>query len=329
MGRSGYEHSTLDLMLSPTWEFADGTPRICHGFFYTPIKDGLYGHGGNTEGCSADLQLDLKNKTGYVMLINLQSERIYSTGLSELLFGKQNLPTESGFEKVDLAGHYKMGRSCGGAGMMRIASVFEDDFKVSPQGDSFTGSRGVAKMTQISDAFVEAELINGVKHYYGIKKDANGDLAALESFQAIDYVKQSDVQYITDITMIVLFITSIAVMAVLFVIHAARLKKFKGQPEEQFKRSEKTAALAGFIIFIELVLIGLNLYLFLYSGIVVHSIAAVLLCALAFVEAVMLVRCYFCSEKPQNKILLYAETLCSVFTIVGIVYWTLYQSWGF
>ena len=320
---------TLDIMLSPSWTFADGTPRICHGMFYTPIGDGLYGHGGNTAGCSADLQLDLKNKKGYVMLTNTEGDRIYSSGLPTLLFGEESVPTESGFTKTDISGHYKIGRSCGGVGILKIMSPFEDNLKISASGNDFTGERGITKITQISDTFVEAELINGAKHYYGIKKNADGSVFALESFQAVDFVKQSSTGYYTDMVMLILFAASLAVMSVMFIVHLICLRKFKNQPTAAFKKSELMATLAALAIVIEFVVVLTNSYQLFYGGTAVYAVICILFCVFALAEAVMLVRCHLNSEKPQSRILLNIETACSVLTIVGIMYWSIYQFWGF
>ena len=320
---------TLDIMLSPSWSFGDGTPRICHGMFCTPTIDGLYGHGGNTEGCSSDLQLDIKNKTGYVMMTNMQSDRVYTKLLPDLLYGEAVFNPESDFEPIDIAGHYKMGRSPGGAGMLRIASPTEDYITISYKDGAYTGTRGLTKITQISDVFVEAELINGTKQYYAIKKDTNGHIIALESYQAIDFVKVNNFEYYSNIAMLILFITSVLIMSIFAVIHLIRIRKFKNEPTAKFKRTELFAALCALAIMIEFALILIFSYNFMNGGRFLFAITSILLCALTAAEAVMIVKCYLYEYKPNNRIMLTSETVCSVLTIAGIVYWRLFQWWGF
>lgn len=324
---------TLDLMLSPSWTFGDGSPRICHGLFYTPYGNGngLFGHGGNTMGCSSDLQLDLKNKTGYVMMINTQSDRVYTMGLPELLYGKEYIPAEYEFEKVDISGHYRIGRSCGGAGMLKIGSPFEDALTIYKNGENFSGSNGIAKATQISDTFVEMELINGTKRYYAIKKDANGNLIALESYQAVDFVKQSNKDYYTEWIMIILLIVSIIVPAILFVIHIILYRKYKNTDIGKFKKTELIASFMSLLVLIEAAIICLNLRAFLYAGKGIYATFAIVLCTLALAEFILLLRCQFYKkeEKPNNRIILNIETVCSVLLIIGIIYWRLFQWWGF
>lgn len=321
---------TLDLMLSPSRYFADETtPRLCHGMFFSDYGSGLYGHGGNTEGFSAELELDLENKTGFVMMTNKQRDSVYSTGLCELLYGNYHTTTSSNFQTIDLSGHYKMGRSVGGAGALRILSPYEDMLNIWEQDGSFTGNLGVIEYQQVSDYFVEMELINGLKKNVIIKKDENGNVAAIETFQAIDYVKESAAKYYTDLVIIVLLIVPIVIMTVLFIIHIIRLKKYKEQPIYQFKRQEMLSSLAVAAITVEAVILLITFGNSFTAGRVYYAAACITLSVLAVLAVVFIVRCWFVKEKPKNKILLVCETICNVLIIVGIIYWRLFQFWGF
>ncbi|MBQ2604134.1 MAG: beta-lactamase family protein [Clostridia bacterium] len=322
---------TLDIMLSPSFTFGDGSPRICHGMFYTLYGDGLYGHGGNTSACSSDLELDLKNKTGYVMMINSPGDHIYSYKLPELLYGYKEIPAQSNFERVDISGNYKMGRSSCGAGMLKIAGVFEDAMKVFDNGGYYSSSNGITKLTQITDTFFEAELPNGKKRYYAVKKDSNGNAAALESYQAIDFIKISDAQFYTERIMVILLLVSICIPAVLFFVYLIRLKKYKDTDLKKFKTTQLLAALMKVLILAEAIAIGLTLGIILNGGKLLLALAAIILCALAIAEFALCLRCRFYKneQKPDKTILLNIETVCSIITIVCIVYWRLFQWWGF
>ena len=61
-----------------------------------------------------------------------------------------------------------------------IESPIEDPLTISKDGDSFTGSNGIAKIEQISDTFLEVTLLNNTKRYYAMKKDETGNLILLE-----------------------------------------------------------------------------------------------------------------------------------------------------
>ena len=322
---------TLDLMLSSSWTFADGTPRICHGMFYSLYGDGLYGHGGNTEGCSSDLQLDLKNKTGYVMMINTQSDRVYTQGLPEVLYGNKEIPEESGFEKVDISGHYRFGRSCGGAGMLKIGSPIEDPLTITKTENGFTGTNGIEKLEQISDSFLKVTLINNTTRYYAIKKDSNGNPIMLESFQAIDLRKLSDAEFYTDWIMIILLVLSLVVCAVLFLFHLIRARKFKNTEIARYKKTERIATFMSLLLMLSGFLVIRFFRGFIYGGTLPRAAVAILISVFALLEFILLIRCRFFKdgEKPEKIGLLNFETFFSVITIICVIYWRLFQWWGF
>lgn len=322
---------TLDVMVSPSRTFGDGSPRICHGMFYALYGDGLYGHGGNTKGCSSDLQLDLKNKTGYVMMINTQSDRVYTNGLPELLYGKKEIPAQSNFEKVDISGHYKFGRSSGGAGMLKILSPVEDGLPIEKSGSDFTSTNGITRITQITDIFMEVSLINDTKIYYGVKKDTAGNVTMLESYHAIDLMKISDTQYYTEWVMIFVLLVSLILPVLLFIVHIFRIRKFRNTNLAKFKKTELFAGLMPFTILLGTVVIFMNTRAFFYGGKSVYAAIAISLCVLTLAEMLLFICCRFykTENKPERTIILNIETICSILTIISIVYWRLFQWWGF
>ena len=130
--------------------------------------------------------------------------------------------------------------------------------------------------------------------------------------------------------MLILLLLSIVVPAVLLFLHIIRLRKYKGTDIFKFKKTEMLATLMSFILLIEAAAITLFFRSFFYGGKAIYA-AAVSLCAVTLIEAFLLVRCrlYNKSEKPQKMILLNIETICCVLTIICIVYWRLFQWWGF
>ena len=322
---------TLDLMISASRTFGDGSPRICHGMFYTLYGDGLYGHGGNTKACSSDLQLDLKNKTGYVMMINTQSDRVYTSGLPELLYGIKEIPKESGFEKVDISGHYRFGRSCGGAGMLKIISTFEDGLPIKKAGSDFTSKNGITAITQITDTFFEVSLINNTKRYYAVNKDDNGNVKLLESYQAIDLTRLSNAKYYTEWIMVFVILASVIIPAIMFIVHLFRIRKYKNTDLAGYKKTELIAVLMPLLIIIEAAVVFTNTRTFFYGGKLMYAAIALMLCAFTFAEAALLIRCRFYKNenRPGKTIILNIETVCCVLTIIGIAYWRLFQWWGF
>ena len=84
--------------------------RNAHGFWASEFAVTVLGHGGNTNGFSSYLLLDLKNGIGQVIMTNQGVEEIYNDGMPELIFGKR--PTASAeTQKKFEPGYYQILRN--------------------------------------------------------------------------------------------------------------------------------------------------------------------------------------------------------------------------
>ena len=84
--------------------------RNAHGFWASEFAVTVLGHGGNTNGFSSFLRLDLKNGIGQVIMTNQGLEEIYNDGMPELIFGKR--PTASAeTQKKFEPGYYQILRN--------------------------------------------------------------------------------------------------------------------------------------------------------------------------------------------------------------------------
>ena len=84
--------------------------RNAHGFWASEFAVTVLGHGGNTNGFSSFLRLDLKNGIGQVSMNNQGLEEIYNGGMPELIFGKR--PTASAeTQKKFEPGYYQILRN--------------------------------------------------------------------------------------------------------------------------------------------------------------------------------------------------------------------------
>ena len=106
------EPETHDLLFTPTL-FYDGTdiPRCCHGLWMIPYGKPVYGHGGNTIGCSSYLLLCPEDNLGMAVMTNQSGEEVYNVRMPELLFGRFD-ETKYFREKRELpTGIYKPART--------------------------------------------------------------------------------------------------------------------------------------------------------------------------------------------------------------------------
>ncbi len=81
-------NETREEMLTAT-SFYTGTTiaKTCHGLWAEQFQVPTLGHGGNTGGCTANLQFDPESGLGIVVVTNEPGETMFCTGLVGLLFG--------------------------------------------------------------------------------------------------------------------------------------------------------------------------------------------------------------------------------------------------
>ena len=103
---------THDLLLSPTLYY-DGTdiPRCCHGIWMIPYGKPVYGHGGNTSGCSAYILISPEDDIGMAVMTNQSGEEIYNCQMPELLFGKYDESEYFGLQRELPTGFFQSARS--------------------------------------------------------------------------------------------------------------------------------------------------------------------------------------------------------------------------
>ena len=97
-----------ELLFSPSGRYENGSPRCCHGFWVLPRGTLCVGHGGNTDGCSADLELDLDRGLGMVVMTNQRYENVYCAQMPQTVFG----PLDTGADALPFrSGPYRPART--------------------------------------------------------------------------------------------------------------------------------------------------------------------------------------------------------------------------
>ncbi len=81
-------NETREEMLTATTFYGESDiEKNCHGLWTSQFKVPTFGHGGNTIGCTANLQFNPETGLGIVVLTNEPGETMFCTGLVSLLFG--------------------------------------------------------------------------------------------------------------------------------------------------------------------------------------------------------------------------------------------------
>ena len=321
------KQDTLTEMLTPSCCNSDGSIKMCHGIFFGDFGDGVYGHGGATEGFSSDLQLDIVNKTGVVYMTNTHSQ-FSSDDIITALYGTYEIPETDNFTRVDLSGHYSIGRSMFGAGMLKAYGFLEDDLYLEDMGDgSFGAYGGVVQFTQVSDTAVKAKMPSGKINNFIIRKGADGKIEALESYHAIEYTKVNDGEYTFKLISLYVLAAAVAIMVGLFVMHCILLRKYKEQPVWKFKQLELIACAMPIV---SVLAVAVTYFRYLpMQPVNLLAIPSLLISVSSIASLVLLVLAWARKDKPKCKVPPIIETVCAVIIIAGIVYWKLYQFWGF
>lgn len=87
-------------------------PKNCHGLWTAFYGKQLVGHGGNTNGCTANLLLDPISGEGIVVMANECGETAFCYGIPELVFGSMDVADFQGETQnpADISGFYTMSR---------------------------------------------------------------------------------------------------------------------------------------------------------------------------------------------------------------------------
>ena len=102
---------TWELLFTPTDYFGTTTvPKNAHGFWMISYGVPVYGHGGNTMGCSANLLLDQKDGVGFVVMTNQAYEEVYNEQMPTLVFGTYDRKAYTK-EKTIPSGIYRTART--------------------------------------------------------------------------------------------------------------------------------------------------------------------------------------------------------------------------
>jgi len=106
------ESATLEEMLSAS-AYYEGTnfPRISHGFLTMERGVHVLGHGGNSHGCSANMEIEPKSGVGVVVMTNQYLEEVYNEDMMRLIFGSFKDSTLADYNKQGAEGYLLAARS--------------------------------------------------------------------------------------------------------------------------------------------------------------------------------------------------------------------------
>lgn len=133
------KNATREEMFRPVTTYGDtGVAKNCHGFWTGEYGVQTLGHGGNTVGCTANIEIDPVSGLGIVVMANEPGETAFCYGIPGLLFGdilsREEYRDAQADGGRDLSGIYMMKRTFA-RGAYRAASYMGGTFPWSRNGD--------------------------------------------------------------------------------------------------------------------------------------------------------------------------------------------------
>lgn len=221
--------NTLNIMLSATSYYGDSTiPRNCHGLWVLPYGVNIFGHNGNTLGCTSTLMFDPESGIGIVIMTNESGETAYNYGLLSLLFGAYVVDGTAITVSADLSGIYTLARTYD-KGFSRIYHILGSFMPLSKteSKDVYKVSIGQGKLTQVSNNQYIMDNENGWKYLMYLDKMEDGKL----TFQMMssDCIKENTLVFALKVLLVLcgFFAFLYAIIALIRIILCAAIRKLR------------------------------------------------------------------------------------------------------
>lgn len=306
----------------------------------------LIGHAGNTSGFSANLVLDTQNRTGVVVMTNEVGETTYNYGLINLVYG--DCESETGFTYDDLSGIYLNSRANFKNSFTRLYSLISGLLPIS-KGEtegSFTAAM-VGTVTQISKDACIMDDGNGLKTYFSIQRDENGNVTALQHMTGMDFQKENTLLFVIKVIFFCLFVLSSFWMLIMLIVHGITLHRFKQTgtwKKKQYQLLAELFTVLASVLIYWLILPPLMGSSFIKTQVIIKC---VLIIFFSLAETAALVFGLFGGKdkantekmqiqpekqirrkKQRQKIGFIITRISGIVLIANVLYWHFYQFWG-
>lgn len=320
------KQETLELFRSASDFYGDSDiPKCCHGMWLNEYAVRTMGHGGNTNGGSANLMFDPVSKTGVVVLTNQGYEMIFTSDIFPIVFGSiKDNPTFKNTqitERTDLSGNYVASRSIfnGALKMMNALSYLPLSEGETP--DSYTQG-GMTALTRISDNLY---MIEGSDQFLYESKKSDGTII-LEG-ASVDYIASTTV--VTEFAMVIVFVIITVVTLVLLIIKGIRklAKKYKPIPAGKAILAGQLAKLTVALV----IVVVLTLLMSLNATVIAMLCILMAICAVVCVVSAVFTAKALVTEKEmkaKSRIMYVVYTLCNLYATVFVIYFELFNFWA-
>lgn len=327
-------NETRDEMLTGTSFYGDSDiAENCHGLWVEQFKVPTLGHGGNTNGCTANLQFDPKSGLGIVVLTNEPGETMFSTGLVGLLFGDvrdselvKNNPIQ---EHYDISGTYASTRcfakGYGSAARYASACFFltkTDDYDVFD-----VPFMGGMQMIHIGDHMWLLTSESGENYFTYESVDAYGNRQlAMMSTHIVQNNRHifGTITYFGFVIFGIICLLILLIKGLVFLIRKIRIKdKDMSKTDKQITLQQLIQGISGVILFLLISVIGTKGYVFA----VLSCIMTVILALVSLINGIFLFKNTWKDKEigSRKRIKQYIWVLICFSYVAVIVWFRLYD----
>ncbi len=314
---------TLNKFLSPTlfYHNKNSTPRNAHGLWIDKTEVLALGHGGNTFGCTANLQFDPISGVGLAVMTNQSGETNYNIGFQEMIFGKYPKPSNELLD-TDISGVYFPARTIKKGGL-RLYSFLQTMPILSEEDNSFYIPIVGMKIIPISsDSFLLDYGTSVGAGFISLDKD---NLPILE-IGIQDYLPKNTIAYFFEIFLI--FILVLALIYSFYIIIRSIVRKIRRKPTELKKAEGILISICNIGLFLSFLYFGMNVLSFksknsIRFGLILCGIISlgILVC---LIRSIIIFK-----ELEQSKVKrrMLNTILCGVAMLLNSFYWQWFRFW--
>lgn len=244
------DESTIEKLYKPTvYHYNSDVPRNSYGFWYLPYGNGIWGHGGNTAGYTANLYFDPVLGKGIAIMTNEAGETYNSYGILEKYFGTYNTE-KSNTSGKDISGIYLNARMKFDKGYGRFFQIMGQimPIKKGENSGEFKILLAGHNIRPLGENIFIGDNGNGM-HYILNYKNIDGEIPVLENYTS-DTFRENTYVFALKAVVFLLLIVFIVISAISFLIGLRNLIRRKSH----------------FPIFsLSVVLVGVAIYMLLLS----------------------------------------------------------------
>lgn len=327
-------NETREEMFSASSVYGDSNiAKNCHGLWTSQFKVQTLGHGGNTSGCTANLQFDPESKLGIVVLSNEPGETMFCTGLVSFLFGDvmdselvKNNPVK---DHPDMSGVYGATRAVvrGFGSSSRFAgSIMPATLTGDPDVFDIPLTGGM-QLVHIGDNMWLQKSENGMSMftYESINADGNMQLEMMST----DFVRENGTVFGTIAYFGFVLFGAACIIALFIKLTIFLIRKINKREQrvttvdKQITLQQVIQGISGIILFCLISVVGVKGYTFA----VFSCILAVALAVISLLNGVFLLRGIFQNKEIGKwmKVKQYIWSICCFGYTAIIVWFQLYD----